>query len=61
MRLTYFATDGNILSPPLVHEGTYQQAKRLALKYAKSEFPEWLLGFRPQIIIQEKKNEKDRH
>ena len=62
MRHLYFAVDGNILSPPLVHEGTFQQARQKALEYAKSEFPEWLLGFIPTIIVQpESHHEENNH
>lgn len=63
MRHLYFAIDGNVLSPPLVHEGTWQEAKHLALEYAKTEFPEWILGFIPQIIVttQESHHEEDHH
>ena len=51
MRLTYYATDGNILSPPLVHEGTLEEARHIALQFTKEFFGETLFGFPATAVI----------
>lgn len=45
MLINYYITDGKIITSPQVYDGGIEDAKRVAIKDATINFPEYLFGF----------------